>query len=464
MSHTCPVHIGLVGHIDHGKTELARALSEHVSTAGLDRHPQARERGITIDLGFTMFRLGEFMVTLVDAPGHADLIRSVVAGASIMDAALVVVAADEGPKVQTGEHIVVLRAMGVSDVVVVVTKTDLATPERVEEVVRQMRAIVRDAGWDDAPVVRVCALTGEGVDDLRQVLLQHIRPRPRDTGAPLLMPIDHAFPVRGHGTVVTGTILGGRLTRGSEVELMPQGVRVRVRGIQTFGQERHSAVAGDRVGVNVPDVDHRLVHRGRYLSGPGLLRRVSGVVVHLQMEPLYRGCVTRGMTLSATIGMPTVSCEIVPFITEAGAHVRVEQVTEGGFGAVLLLRRQLAATPGMRVLLMRPDLPPTAMRIVAWGEVTDLPQSVTLVRRRRLTGRVLRVRASDVLVEGLFSRREAAQRAVGDRVVTESGVSGTLLSAFGTRGVVAVSFAGEVSRGEPVLLEQSVEEVVQLGH
>ena len=120
MDELVPVHVGLMGHIDHGKTALATALSEKVSTAGLDKHPQAQKRGITIDLGFTMFRLDKYLVTLVDAPGHADLIRSVVAGSNIIDAAILVVAADEGPKIQTGEHLVVLQMMGVESLVVAV--------------------------------------------------------------------------------------------------------------------------------------------------------------------------------------------------------------------------------------------------------------------------------------------------------------------------------------------------------
>ncbi|MHA2188062.1 MAG: GTP-binding protein, partial [Candidatus Thorarchaeota archaeon] len=136
MDKLTSVHVGLMGHIDHGKTELARALSEKISTAGLDKHPQSKERGITIDLGFTMFSLNDYLVTLVDAPGHADLIRSVVASSSIIDAAIIAVAADEGPKIQTGEHLVVLKSMGIESIVVAITKMDLVKqkkPSIVEE-------------------------------------------------------------------------------------------------------------------------------------------------------------------------------------------------------------------------------------------------------------------------------------------------------------------------------------------
>ena len=212
MTEQIVVHVGLVGHIDHGKTALAAVLSEGVFTAGLDKHPQARERGITIDLGFTMFRLDKYVVTLVDAPGHADLIRSVVAGASIIDAAILTVAADEGPKVQTGEHLIVLNSVGIDSLVVAITKTDLTDEERINRVEAQTRFIVDDLDFAHVEYVRVSAKKRKGIGELRAALLRVLTPRPRNTGGPFLMPIDHAFSVKGHGTVVTGTVLRGEVS------------------------------------------------------------------------------------------------------------------------------------------------------------------------------------------------------------------------------------------------------------
>ncbi|MCK4788671.1 MAG: translation initiation factor IF-2, partial [Desulfobacteraceae bacterium] len=171
MSELIPVHVGLLGHIDHGKTELARVLSEKVSTAGLDKHPQSKERGITIDLGFTMFKLNEYLVTLVDAPGHADLIRSVVAGANIIDAAVLVVAADEGAKPQTVEAIDHARAAGVP-IVVAINKIDLPNAN-ITRVKRQFQSY--DLTSEDMKgktlTVGVSARTKEGIDELLEALL-----------------------------------------------------------------------------------------------------------------------------------------------------------------------------------------------------------------------------------------------------------------------------------------------------
>jgi selenocysteine-specific elongation factor len=202
MTNLVPVHVGLMGHIDHGKTALAKSLSEHVSTAGLDKHPQAKARGITIDLGFSMFRLGPYLVTLVDAPGHADLIRSVVASANIIDAAILVVAADEGPKVQTGEHILVLQSMGVSRLVVAITKTDLVDATQLDRVEARMRTVIGESAFERVEFARVSAMTGEGIDRLKEQLLAVVEPSARDVSGPLLIPLDHAFLVKGHGTVV----------------------------------------------------------------------------------------------------------------------------------------------------------------------------------------------------------------------------------------------------------------------
>jgi selenocysteine-specific elongation factor len=462
MKKMVPIHVGLVGHIDHGKTELARALSEKVSTAGLDKHPQSKQRGITIDLGFTMFTLGDFLVTLVDSPGHADLIRSVVASATIIDAAILVVAADEGAQIQTGEHVVVLKSMGIENILVAITKTDTVDAPRIDAVERQMKDIMEGVRITNTDFVTVSAKTGEGLDHLREVLLSKLEAQKRQKDGSFLMPIDHAFTVKGHGTVVTGTVLRGRISTGDTVQLSPQGDTSRVRSIQTFGEERSETTAGDRVGLNVPDIDHRNVRRGNYLGDPDTLSHSRNIIVSLQRNGLYRGRITKGLVVSATVGMPSVTAELVPLL--GATNVMLEETTDSTLKVALLFQEEVPVELGTRVLLMRTDLPPTEMRIVGSGEVIEIPEKLALKRSIRRTGHVSRIRKDDVLVQGLASSKEIAESISGSQVQTPRGVKGTLKQPFGTRGVVSVQFESPVEDSEEVIYERFVEEEIAFGY
>jgi selenocysteine-specific elongation factor len=452
-----------MGHIDHGKTELARALSEKISTAGLDKHPQARSRGITIDLGFTMFMLDKFLVTLVDAPGHADLIRSVVAGAGIIDAALVVVAADKGPEIQTGEHIIVLDAVGVETVIPVITKIDLVDSNRIEDVQKTVQSVMRSAGYSDFPIIRVSAKTGEGIDELKGTLKQLLRPSKRMIDAEFMMPIDHAFPKRGHGTVVTGTVQQGRVQLGNRVELFPQRETAKVRSIQVFGLPREEAVAGDRIGLNVPEISDKIVKRGNYLGEPDSLNISSNLIATIDRNPLYQGRITKRMLVNATVGMPSVVAQIIPFQMEDSQPVALDETRERTFQAALLLSEPVVVHPEMKLLLLRTDLPPTAMRIVGSGRIEETPDSIRLLNKRTREGRVSRVREKDTLVEGIASTKRLAERIIGQSVETEHGVKGTVKTAFGTRGIVSVVFQEDVFESDKVVHTRFSEEEYSFG-
>ena len=464
MPESIPVHIGLMGHIDHGKTELARALSEKVSTAGLDKHPQSKQRGITIDLGFTMFNLGDFVVTLVDAPGHADLIRSVVAGANIIDAAILVVAADEGPMLQTGEHIIVLRSLGIDTVIVALTKSDLVDESQLNVIEEKVRVIMKSVGLVKSDIVRVSALAGDGLDNLRNTLLRRLVPRERNTSGPFLMPLDHAFGKKGHGTVVTGTVLRGSVSINDTISIIPLGKKARVRSIQTFSENQEIANAGDRVGINIPDIESGELKRGDYLCKPDSLGISAKAICRVKRNPLYKGKITHRMTLSSTIGMPTITSEILPFANEEGMPVVISETDDLEFDAAILLQRPIGIERGMSLLLMRTDLPPNAMRIVGSGTIVDIPSEVRLFKKRIRKGRVSRIRDEDTLVEGLASRKEIAEKLSGSSVRSITGSQGKIRHAFGTRGVVSVIFEKPVDEMEDILYEQLVEEEYQFGH
>ncbi len=257
--------VGTAGHIDHGKTALVRALTG-VDT---DRLPEEKRRGITIDLGFAPLRDGDEVVAgIVDVPGHEAFVRTMIAGASGIDLALLVVAADEGVMPQTREHLAILGLLGTQGGVIALSKSDLVDREWLDLVRAEVVEVVRATPLAEAPIVAVSASTGDGVGELRAALVSAVRALPARRDADVFrMPIDRVFSVRGTGTVVTGTVWSGRVRDGETLLLLPLGRAVRVRGVQSHGQAVEAAGSGTRTAVALAGVDVADAHRGAWLVG-----------------------------------------------------------------------------------------------------------------------------------------------------------------------------------------------------
>lgn len=262
--------IGTAGHVDHGKSTLVQALT------GIDpdRLAEEKERGMTIDLGFAWLTLpGGREVSIVDVPGHESFIKNMLAGVGGIDAALLVVAADEGVMPQTREHLAILDLLRVSRGVVALTKADLVDEEWLELVREEVTDLLRPTTLADAPLLPVSALTGQGLPELVAALeriLAEAEER-HNIGRPRL-PIDRVFTLSGFGTVVTGTLLDGTFKLGQEVEILPQGLRTRLRGLQTHKQQVEVAQPGSRVALNLANVPRTELARGDVVTLPGQLR------------------------------------------------------------------------------------------------------------------------------------------------------------------------------------------------
>ena len=262
--------IGTAGHVDHGKSTLVQALT------GIDpdRLREEQEREMTIDLGFAWLELpGGLSVSVVDVPGHERFIKNMLAGVGGIDAALLIVAADEGPMPQTAEHLAILDLLSISTGIVVLTKRDVVDDEWLELVSEETREALAGTTLADAPIVPVSSLTGVGVPELLAELEALLTALPERTaaGRPRL-PVDRVFSVAGFGTVVTGTLLGDQLTVGQEAELLPGGLRARVRGLQSHNTKSERALPGSRTAVNIAGVDREQIQRGDVLTVPGWLR------------------------------------------------------------------------------------------------------------------------------------------------------------------------------------------------
>ena len=258
------VIIGTAGHVDHGKTCLIKALTG-IDT---DRLKEEKKRGITIELGFAYLDLENGQrVGIVDVPGHEKFVRNMLAGAGGMDLCMLVVAADEGIMPQTVEHLDILSILGIKNGVIVITKTDLVEPEFAELVAEDVKELVQGTFLENAPIVPVSVYEQQGLDELKKILQKQCDALPeRADAGHFRLPIDRVFTLKGFGTIVTGTLMEGKIKKDQNIVLYPENVPVKVRSLQVHSKDAEAAFAGQRVAVNVPDRKKEEILRGDVLA------------------------------------------------------------------------------------------------------------------------------------------------------------------------------------------------------
>jgi len=354
MAHTV---IGTAGHIDHGKTALVKALTG----TDTDRAPEEKARGITIELGFAF--LGD-EATIIDVPGHERFVKTMVAGVSTIDVAVLVIAADDGVMPQSREHLDVLQLMGVRRGLVAVNKIDLVDAEWADLVEEEVKELVTGTFLEGAPVVQVSAQTGEGVDELGCALRGLVgQVEARRTSGLLRMPVDRAFQVKGFGAICTGTVLSGRLRQGDAVDLLPAGRRLRVRGLQRHGVEVPEVSCGDRAAANVAGPDVGEAERGQVLAAAGALEPTYMLDVHLELLGSAPAELTQRTRVRFHIGTSEVMGRVVLLDGDAmppgqrgRAQLRLEGPVVACWGDRFVIRRYSPAVTigGGRVLAVHP--------------------------------------------------------------------------------------------------------------
>jgi selenocysteine-specific elongation factor len=349
------VILGTAGHIDHGKTTLVRALTG-VDT---DRLPEEKRRGITIELGFAPLVLdGVGTIGVVDVPGHEAFVRTMVAGCTGIDLALVVIAADEGIMPQTREHLAILELLGVRRGVVALTKIDLVDDEWLDLVEEDVRQIVSQS-LPDAPVVRASAQTGQGIDELRAALATAARSVPaRDDDDLFRLPVDRAFTIKGTGTVVTGTVWSGRLERDDSVRVLPNDLTSRVRAIQGHGSQLDAALPGTRAAIALAGVDVADVARGSTIVTDPDWRPTTLARADITFVPGFE-----------SVARPRTWYRLHVGTTEVGVRVVTPKVDahDGAVGARLILDAPVPLRAGDRFVI-RTSAP---LNTIAGGVVTD---------------------------------------------------------------------------------------------
>lgn len=358
---TKSVVVGTAGHIDHGKTALVYALTG----TDTDRLPEEKRRGITIDLGFAALQLpdgrgGLLDLSLVDVPGHQAFVHNMLAGAGGIDCVMLVIAADEGVKAQTAEHLAICSLLGIRYGLTVLTKKDAVDADRLQQTCDDVRRFLQHTFLQDAPILAVSAITREGLADIKKALVSVASKIPqRSHDFVPRLPLDRAFSMRGFGTVVTGTLQQGSLRTGDLLEQHPLGRMVRVRGVQVHGEQREAAQAPCRVALNLAGVEVAEIHRGETLVPPGTLNAASALDVEISMLP------------DAPLIRHRSKVRVHAFTSDALATVLHYDPNGADASGAILARLQLAkpllVIPGDRLVLRRCS-PATT---IAGGRVLD---------------------------------------------------------------------------------------------
>ena len=277
------VIVGTAGHIDHGKTALVKALTG----IDADRLKEEKERGITIDIGFAHLQLdSKTTVGFIDVPGHERFIKNMLAGVGGIDVVMLVIAADESVMPQTREHLDICSLLHIRQGFTVLTKIDKVDREMGDLVELEVREFLKGSFLEHSPIVRVSSHTGEGIPELKNLLRESIKNiGPKDSGEIFRLPIDRCFTMKGFGTVVTGTLIAGRVQKEEEVEILPMQRVTRVRGVQVHGAAAAEAVAGQRTALNLQGVDVADVQRGMVLTAPHLFSPTSMLDCHIELLP-----------------------------------------------------------------------------------------------------------------------------------------------------------------------------------
>ena len=335
--------IGTAGHIDHGKTTLIKALTGR----NTDRWEEEQRRGITIDLGFTWFDLknGD-RVGIIDVPGHEKFINNMVAGVVGMDLVMLVVAADEGIMPQTREHMDILGLLGIKKSILVLNKCDLVDEEWLELVEEEIQEDLKGTFLEDAPVVRVSAATGQGLEELTDTIIRVMADEveEKDTQTIPRLPIDRVFTLSGFGTIITGTLISGTISKEDVLEMYPIGKECKIRSIQVHGQDKDKCYAGQRVAINLSNIKKKEIHRGCVIAPKNSMKNTDLLDVKLSVLPDSMRIVTNHERLHLYTGTSEILCRAV--------LLDKEEIGPGESGLVQLrLEEEIALKRGDRFVV-----------------------------------------------------------------------------------------------------------------
>uniref|UniRef100_A0A7G3B0F2 Putative selenocysteine-specific elongation factor n=1 Tax=Lutzomyia longipalpis TaxID=7200 RepID=A0A7G3B0F2_LUTLO len=480
------LNIGILGHVDSGKTTLAKALSEIASTGAFDKNPQSQERGITLDLGFSALQIDlpanleaptnadkKLQYTFVDCPGHASLIRTIISGAQIIDFMILVVDVVKGVQTQTAECIVIGQ-LTCKKMLVVLNKIDQLEgqkEQKIEKMAKKMRKTLEGLGIPDPPVVAVSAATGENLPELLEAIKSFSFLPERDTAKPFLFAVDHCFSIRGQGTICTGTVLQGSIRVGDDVEVAQLKLTRRVKSIQMFRNPIQEAKQGDRIGISITQFDAKALERG-FICHPGSVLQCRCGVIKLSRIPFYRSEIASNTKFHITSGHETILANIILFsgkspefsfneeyrfvenIHQESSNNLPENTEDAPENTFVLLQfeRPISVIPGSLVIASKLDLDvaTTTCRLAFHGnllEVTEdrdyptnfLPR-LKIFKEKSKRGTIQRVVNEYELIAGNLLKPGSREIFIGMHIGLSTGEKGTISSTFGQTSKVKLTF------------------------
>ncbi|KAG4070172.1 hypothetical protein HA402_003862 [Bradysia odoriphaga] len=475
------LNVGILGHVDSGKTSLAKCLSDTASTACFDKNPQSQERGITLDLGFSAYqcdlpkhlsehsKCSQLQFTFIDCPGHAKLIRTVIGGSQIMDMFVLVVDITKGIQTQTAECLVI-GGLTCDRMIVALNKTDLLDVDKrdkmIEKMTKKISQVLADTPFKDSPIIPVSAQSNFNITELMNACLQSAYVPLRNPTLPFLFAVDHCFSIRGQGTICTGTVLQGRIKIGDDVEIPSIQQIKKVKSIQMFRQKMNDAQQGDRIGIAITQFDSKLLERG-LIAAPRFVNYSTAAVIKLNKIKYFKGAIGSKSKFHISIGHSTVMASVLLFqggppSDNFDCHRQYEYLpvlddpceddgkTEATF-ALLEFQKPTIVVADFLIVASKldMDLQSTNCRLAFWGRLNapsdafatadSFASSLNIFKEKTKEGRIQRVvNSQEIVVDQMFKRNSNRQIFVGLRVCLSSGHCGVIDSTFGTTTKVKV--------------------------
>lgn len=479
------INIGILGHVDCGKTTLAKALSDVSSTAAFDKSPQSQERGITLDLGFSAMIVetpehlqqstasAQLQFTFVDCPGHAKLIKTIIGGANIMDIMILVVDIQKGIQMQTSECLVI-GEITCKRMIVVLNKIDLlekgASDGKIEKFIKKFKEFLQKSRFTLMEFIAVSALRNDNIDGLRQLLIKHafVPERPHRL-EPFLFAIDHCFLIKGHGAVCTGTVLQGTIKLNDTVEIPQLSETKKIKSIQVFRKPAQMAAQGDRCGICITQFNTQLIERG-LLAASGYVKQIKAAVVRVQRVSIQKNVVQTKAKLIIVVGYETSLAKVTFFrlAPEVNAgerdfdwnseyeHIQELVAEENGcFNACLEFERPIFAIPNQIfiALFSSPNFQENQCRIAFWGFLSTVieckstaSQIIKQYKMKSKSGHISKfLSKTEAISKDLFKEDSERRFFIGSSIELSTGEKGKISSTFGSSTKVKICLDTQVS-------------------